>query len=376
MAAIALPKLKLPVFAASGINLRALIRNPKVGFGFAALVFAGTVVALIRLLGPMGAQDQTTQSLEPVFKAAPAGWRAALKPSHGQPHVYADVVRLTERPLSPQPLVAAWAPARDQPFDGGALALAPIAGFYAPGPGGPLPIIAQDGRTPAKIYARPFQSNGRPKVAMVVGGLGLNARTTRQAIETLRPEITLAFVVYSEGLQDWINLARAWGHEVLLETLMEPENYPDNDPGPYALLADGQPIETVKKLEWILSRATGYFGVTNYLGERFLANASGYGVFAGSVKGRGLAFVDDGSAAGRGGGLLRASVERMIDTKLSGPSIDQQLATLEASASQRGQALGSGFGYPVTLQKIAAWANAVEQKGYQSAPASALVVKR
>jgi len=376
LAAIALPKLKLPVFAASGINLRALIRNPKVGLGFAALVFAGTVVALIRLLGPMGAQDQTTQSLEPAFKAAPAGWRAALKPSQGKPHVYADVVRLSERPLSPQPLAATWAPGRDQPFDGGALALAPIAGFYAPGPGGPLPIIAQYGRTPAKIYARPFQSNGRPKVAMVVGGLGLNARTTRQAIETLRPEITLAFVVYSEGLQDWINLARARGHEVLLETPMEPENYPDNDPGPYTLLADGQPVETVKKLEWILSRATGYFGVTNYLGERFLTNASAYGVFAGSVKGRGLAFVDDGSAAGRVGGLLRASVERVIDTKLSGPSIDQQLAALEASASQRGQALGSGFGYPVTLQKIAAGANAVEQKGYQLARASALVVKR
>ena len=285
-------------------------------------------------------------------------------------------MRLSEGPLSPQPLVAARAPTLDQPFGGGALAPAPIAGFYAPGPGGSLPIIAQDGRTPAQVYARPFQANGRPRVALVVGGLGLNARTTRQAIETLRPEITLSFVVYADGLQDWIDLARSRGHEVLLETPMEPANYPDNDPGPYTLLTDGQPAETVKKLEWILSRATGYFGVTNYLGERFLASASAYGAFAGSVKGRGLAFVDDGSAAGRGGGLPRASAERVIDAKLSGGAIDQQLAALEASASQRGQALGSGFGYPVTLQKVADWANTVEQKGYQLAPASALTVKR
>ena len=82
---------------------------------------------------------------------------------------------------------------------GAGLAVAPIAGFYAPGPGGPLPIIAQDGRTPAQAYARPFDANGRPKVALVIGGLGLNARATRQAIETLRPEITLSFVPLRRG---------------------------------------------------------------------------------------------------------------------------------------------------------------------------------
>ena len=51
-------------------------------------------------------------------------------------------------------------------------------------------------------------------------------------------------------------------------------------------------------------------------------------------------------------------------------------AALEAGALQRGQALGSGFAYPVTLQKVVAWANAVEEKGYQLAPVSALTIKR
>jgi polysaccharide deacetylase 2 family uncharacterized protein YibQ len=259
---------------------------------------------------------------------------------------------------------------------GPALPVAPIAGFYAPGPGGPLPIIAQDGRTPAQAYARPFTPNGRPKVALVMGGLGLNARTTRQAIDTLRPEITLSFSVYAEGLQGWIDMARARGHEVLLETPMEPVDYPDNDPGPYTLMAAGQPPETIKKLEWILSRATGYFGLTNYLGSRFLASDPAYNAFASSVKGRGLAFIDDGSAARRGGGMPRATAERVIDDKLSGQAIDQQLMVLEGGALQRGQALGSAFAYPITLEKVAAWANEVEQRGYQLAPASALTVRK
>ncbi|MBX3485205.1 divergent polysaccharide deacetylase family protein [Phenylobacterium sp.] len=370
MASIALPRLKAPQ-----IDLRGVFTSPAVGLGAASALFAGCVFALANLLGPVGgAATEVRVPLEAGH--APAGWREALKPAHGQPHTYRDVVSLSERPLAP----GAAAPATPSPpapvYAGPGLAVSPIAGFYAPGPGGPLPIIAQDGRTPAQAYARPFTANGRPKVALVIGGLGLNARATRQAIETLRPEITLSFVVYAAGLQGWIDMARAHGHEVLLETPMEPVDYPDNDPGPYTLMAAGQPPETVKKLEWILSRATGYFGLTNYLGSRFLATDAAYNAFASSVKGRGLAFIDDGSAARRGGGMARATAERVIDDKLSGPAIDQQLSALESGALQRGQALGSGFAYPVTLEKVASWANAVEQRGYLLAPASALTAKR
>ena len=56
----------------------------------------------------------------------------------------------------------------------------------------------------------------------MVGGLGLNASATKAAIERLPPEITLSFVAYSDGLQGWIDMARANGHEVLLEAPMEP----------------------------------------------------------------------------------------------------------------------------------------------------------
>jgi polysaccharide deacetylase 2 family uncharacterized protein YibQ len=141
-------------------------------------------------------------------------------------------------------------------------------------------------------------------------------------------------------------------------------------------MADAQAPETAKKLEWILSRATGYFGLTNYLGSRFLADDKAYEAFAAAARGRGLGFIDDGSAARRGGALMRASAERVIDDQLSQAAIDQQLLALEASALQRGQSLGSGFAYPVTLEKVARWASEVEGRGYQLAPASALATKR
>jgi uncharacterized protein len=66
----------------------------------------------------------------------------------------------------------------------------------------------------------------------------------------------------------------------------------------------------------------------------------------------------------------------VIDDELTQPAIDQELLRLEASALQRGQAMGAGFAYPVTLEKVAQWAQGVEQRGYQLAPASALAVSR
>lgn len=237
---------------------------------------------------------------------------------------------------------------------------------------GPLPVIAPDGRTPFQVYARPFKPDGRPRVALIVGGLGLNPASTRAAIERLPAEVTLSFVPYAQGLQGWIDLARANGHEVLLEIPMEPQDYPDNDPGPQTLLAEAPPAETVKRLEWLMSRASGYYGVSNYLGQKFIASDGGMNAFLGDLKQRGLGFVDDGSARRRSGQVPRASANSIVDDQLSAEAIARQLAGLEQTAKARGSALGSGFAYPVTVDTAARWAASLSARGLQLAPASAL----
>ena len=358
-------------------------KRPQFGGADAALQSAAG-----RLGGLLSADAASAVLGNPFLSAAGAGVlfllaAAALimvtgDPRAGAPHVRLSLTEGADRPAAVEPApVAVIGPAAPVAADGRQpLAQSPIAGLTAPGPGGLLPIIAPDGRTPAQAYARPFHDTGAPKVALVIGGLGLNAKTTRQAIEDLPPEVTLSFVPYAEGLQGWIDLARSNGHEVLLEAPMEPLDYPQNDPGPYTLMAQDPPLETVKRLEMLLSRATGYFGVTNYLGGRFLTSDSAMGVFASALRQRGLGFVDDGSAAGRAGGEPRASAERVIDQDLDSSSIDQQLQALEASAQQHGKALASGFAYPVTLQEVQHWATALQAHGVILAPASALMSRR
>ncbi len=115
---------------------------------------------------------------------------AALLAARGNPYDGAPVVRVrVSGPLTAAP------PAMKAPVLNavGALEAAPIAGLTAPGPGGLLPIIAADGRASWKAYARPFTDDGRPKIALVIGGLGLNPEVARAAIAALPPEVTLSF---------------------------------------------------------------------------------------------------------------------------------------------------------------------------------------
>ena len=130
---------------------------------------------------------------------------------------------------------------------------APLAGLFESGPNGPLPIVAANGRTPSQAYARPFTpQQGRPKVAIIIGGLGFNANATTQAIDELPAEITLSFVPYAQNLQSWIDRARARGHEVMLELPMEPFDPDADDTGPQTLLASAPAQQNISRLEQLL----------------------------------------------------------------------------------------------------------------------------
>ncbi len=58
---------------------------------------------------------------------------------------------------------------------------------------------------------------------------------------------------------------------MLLQIPLEPDNYPTEDPGPHTLLTTLPPEENMKRLQWLMSRYTGYVGVTNHMGAKFEA---------------------------------------------------------------------------------------------------------
>ena len=206
----------------------------------------------------------------------------------------------------------------------------------------------------------------------------MTARHTETAIRELPPEVTLSFLAYAPNLQDWINKARAAGHEVLLEMPMEAYDYPNVDTGPLTLLTSAKPDENVRRLNVMLGKATGYFGVTNYQGARFATDAAAATPVMKVLKDRGLVFLHDGGAARSAlpqaatqSGLDFTVADRIVDSELTADAIDRELLALEALAIQNGSAIGVGFAYPVTIEQLRLWAESLKAKGYQLAPASA-----
>ena len=246
-------------------------------------------------------------------------------------------------------------------------------------PLGPLPRIADDGRRPMTAYAGPA-ADGKFRIAIVVSGLGIGAKATGAALSSLPAAVTLGFAPYAADVQAWVNRARAAGHEVLLEVPMEPFDFPDSDPGPYTLRAGVDEDSNIQKLNWALSRMTGYAGVTNLLGQRFLADPDALAPVLTSLTRRGLYFYDNGAApqslapniAGRDGAAF-VQGGQTLDSIQTAPDIDKQLSALEEQARAHGTAIGSAFLYPVTVERIALWAKGLSARGFVLVPVSAIV---
>lgn len=245
---------------------------------------------------------------------------------------------------------------------------------------GPLPKIADDGRMPWRVYARPFNSlDKRPKVAIVVTDLGLHDALTEEAVD-LPGAMSLAFAPYARGLSEWIQKSRDAGHEVLLTLPMEPYDFPRSDPGPYALMTSYGPEENIKKLNWILSRATGYVGLVNFQGSRFNSSADLLEPVLAHLAGRGLLYLDSGETPITVTRLVaeeRDAPVAVADITLDNPpdraSIVAQLARLEARARADGVAVGVAHPFPATMSRLRVWSRELAAKGIALIPLSAVI---
>jgi polysaccharide deacetylase 2 family uncharacterized protein YibQ len=264
-----------------------------------------------------------------------------------------------------------------------ALAALPDSALIETTDDGPLPRVAPDGTRPLDAYARPDDSGPRqPRIAIVVGGIGIDAETTWNAISTLPGDVTLAFAPYGDDLAAALANARGAGHEILLQVPLEPFNYPKTNPGPNTLTTDAAAEENISRLRWILGRLTGYVGVTNYMGGRFTLDPAALAPLMSEIGGRGLLYLDDGSSPRSRAGdaaqglapFLRADM--VLDADLSAAAIDERLRQLQGLARSRGFAIATATAFPVTVERVAAFARNAAAKGIAIVPVTALLKGR
>jgi hypothetical protein len=328
---------------------------------------------------PPGAAETPEPEAAPEPPAAPAPVVEAAPEPEAKPEPEPEPPEAAEAPEAPAPPPAtAKAP---EPEAAEAPAPPKAAATQAPKDTQVAALPPPDPQSPWRRNRQPFnEADPRPRIAVVLTGLGLASKVTEAAIKELPGGITLSFTPYSRKLNQWVALARANGHEVMLDLPMEPTSYPDDDPGPQALLTALSARQNLDRLRWTLDRVTGYVGLAGVMGSRFAASKEHMEPVLEELKGRGLLFLDNRAsdrslAAALAGeiGVPSAVNDRSLDrVQASRVAIDARLVQVENVARSEGFAVAMGRPYPVTIERLREWAKGLEARGFALAPISAL----
>ena len=367
-------------------GLAALLLLAGAGLSFAWLAYEGDIDRLIRTTprveipmslpapvaaaAPSVAQPNVLPSLMPEPDRRDAEGIAALPPMPVAPAgaEVANIPKVTSIPDATPPAPASSFPAASKPPAAPRLASAALPSAVEP-EAGPLPNYPQllphlwpSLEAPAwQRYARPFDiQDPRPRIAIVIVGLGLLHGETSAAIGELPAEMTLSFSPYSHGLDGWIGEARAYGHEVMLDL-------------PTAAGGTGN------ALDWVLGRGREFVGLAGVDGGGLGASPGTMAPLLTDIGQHGLMYLEPpagGGVAAAEAGRLRvasASANLLVDAEPDRDFIDAQLARLEQQARQTGFAVGIAAGYPATIERLAAWSRDLDQRSFALAPVSALV---
>ncbi len=244
---------------------------------------------------------------------------------------------------------------------------------------GPLPIRDAGGRRPFDVYAGAPDGRPGPRVAIVIGGLGISQSGTFAALKTLPPQVTLGFSPAGNSLQRWMRDARRKGHELLLQVPLEPVGYPVVDPGENTVTVAEAAAGQFDALYASLGSLSNYVGIMNYMGGRFTGDPAAMEGLLAELGRRGLMYVDDASSQrslAKDTAQLEHVPAAVADLTLDGVQdpneIRAQLDLLERMARADGQAIGIASAFDTSISTVAAWIADARSRGIDIVPISNL----
>ena len=229
------------------------------------------------------------------------------------------------------------------------------------------------GAKPSTVATPP----AKPRVAIFVSGMGLDAGATRTAIETMPAAVTLAFVPYGSSVAASVDASRSKGHEVLLQLPMRSGG--GGSPGPHTLRSEASAEAFKSDLAWLMDRFAGYDGLVNLLGAPVTADAAAMTMVLKAAGARNLYYLDDGTsmqslALSLAPDLRVEAVKTdvVLDATTDPVVVRANLDRLVAIAKRKGRAIGMASGLPEHLGAIARFAAELEGKGVALVPVSTL----
>jgi polysaccharide deacetylase 2 family uncharacterized protein YibQ len=222
-----------------------------------------------------------------------------------------------------------------------------------------LPIPLTMAVLPGLPYSREF-SLAKTDLLLAPGSLnGAAARTQHAAAGRVRRLAAgCSLEVGLTGLPDRVGDRR---REILLHLPMEPEGYPEKNPGKQAIMVGMSRADISNRLESALRGLDGVTGVNNHMGSAATSHAATMGNLMDVLADRGLLFLD--SLTSPRSVAYETAVEHEIPALKNRIFLDpdhedeqnikQKLDRLVAAARSGGFAVGIGHTHPATARVLA-----------------------
>jgi len=243
-----------------------------------------------------------------------------------------------------------------------------------PGPPGTPRGAAGRGGRPGG--APPAGAAGR--IAVIVDELGSRADVFERVLAFGRP-VTIAVLPELPLSRRIIRDASRAGLEVLLQLPLEPYRFPEQDPGPGALLVWMPPAEVARRARQLLASAPGVTGVTTHMGSRFMEDTERMQALLEAVRSQNLLFVDGltthrsaGYDLARAMGVRAARRQVLLDPDESEATGRARLLEAERWAGRRGSVVAVARGRLLTLRLIEEAFHRWEALGLRLVPISEL----
>lgn len=217
----------------------------------------------------------------------------------------------------------------------------------------------------------------RPKIVVVLSGLGLS-RTTTEGVFTLPAEVTLSFSPYANAVDEWSSRAKELGYEVMMDLPLEPNDYPTNDAGPYALLSESEDAANLTQLSEVLDLPKQpLFGGVAAVDEKFTFTEAKILPVLQELKKRKLLLLYNNRP--RNYFLPQLAKQKdfpiiaydlVIDAELSEEAIRAVFAKAKEEATKKGFAILLGRPYPITVERLHAWLKTFRDEGLVLVPLS------
>ena len=228
-------------------------------------------------------------------------------------------------------------------------------------------------------FRKPISRRAPAKVAIIIDDIGSNI-TLLQSLLTVEHPLTLSIIPNLPYSDEAARLGHRKGWEIMLHLPMEPDNYPQTDPGEEAILSSMSQSEVERVIEENVRSIPYLKGMNNHMGSRITRDRGAISRVLTSAHKYRLFFIDSRTSedsiayeVARDMEIPSAVRTIFLDEVAEVSHSEKQLLRLGELAQLNGYAIGIGHIYPSTIEALKRTLPLLDKKGVKLVFASEVV---